>query len=929
MKLLFTVILVMVVVTTCKAQSKNCGPLSIPKNSNKDCTRGNREMSRCMFSCKTGYKKAKSSGRQRRCTCPRNRCSWKGRPIVCEKINVEVPDKEISCPLPSFDKATFAVVETSPSGAFFRVTVKPTKKVKNGWGVALVFPKPFPKDAKFSAGHVRVRRSNNSRILMLTNFKHNKDISYTKVYSFYIQITNLVIDNPSYLAAIAGFYEKPIQDAECILKPNVILPGDKTTPKPTTTTKPTEKPTTTKKPTTKTTTTKKATTTTKKPTTTTRKPTTTTRKPTTTQMTTPSNNDDCKILSNEGENPGYIVLNPGWQNGDSYEFTARAQIFGKRGELDDWTMKLEFSDPIDSIQVFVADLEGPYMDGKVWVLKPKSFNKIDQTRLQILIIPKSSSITAASDCIVTFCRNNALPDTGVTVSPTTTMKTTTRKETTTKKQTTTTKSNEVTESTNKPDNSNRCASNKPFSSLPSKSTQTDPSSFKPSRYTTSTKYDYNEVLHLSLLFYEAQRSGKLPSDNRIGFRGDSGLKDGCEVGLDLSKGYYDAGDNVKFGFPMAYTITTVAWGLIEFGDAYRAANEYNNGLDMIKWATDYFIAAHPSPNELYVQVADAGADHSRWERPEDGKRLLRVYKIDSSNPGSDVAAETAAALAAASILFAPEDKAYAAKLIKHAKQLYKFADTFRKAYHNSVPGAATYYKSWSGFNDELLWAVAWLYKATGEDQYLDTLRQRYDSYGAGNNPGEYSWDNKFPGVQVLMAEFTKQNKYRSNVERFMSYAMNIKRTPMGLTWKAKWGPNRYAANFAAIATFAANLEPKLSDKSVYINYAKEQINYLLGDNERQSSYVIGFGKNSPQKPHHRASSCPAWKSLPVAVCTFEALNRQGPNPHILYGALVGGPNENGGYTDDRKDYISNEVATDYNAGFQTAVAGLQFFAMEK
>ena len=78
----------------------------------------------------------------------------------------------------------------------------------------------------------------------------------------------------------------------------------------------------------------------------------------------------------------------------------------------------------------------------------------------------------------------------------------------------------------------------------------------------------------------------------------------------------------------------------------------------------------------------------------------------------------------------------------------KYKLVFRKAYHNSVPGAATYYKSWSGFNDELLWAVAWLYKATGEDQYLDTLRQRYDSYGAGNNPGEYSWDNKFPGVQV-------------------------------------------------------------------------------------------------------------------------------------------------------------------------------------
>ena len=54
-----------------------------------------------------------------------------------------------------------------------------------------------------------------------------------------------------------------------------------------------------------------------------------------------------------------------------------------------------------------------------------------------------------------------------------------------------------------------------------------------------TKYDYNQVLHLSLLFYEAQRSGKLPANNRIGWRGDSGLKDGCQDGVDLSKGYYD------------------------------------------------------------------------------------------------------------------------------------------------------------------------------------------------------------------------------------------------------------------------------------------------------------------------------------------------------------------------------------------------------
>jgi len=57
--------------------------------------------------------------------------------------------------------------------------------------------------------------------------------------------------------------------------------------------------------------------------------------------------------------------------------------------------------------------------------------------------------------------------------------------------------------------------------------------------TAATMFDYNEVLHMSILFYEAQRSGKLPTTSRILWRGDSGLKDGCDVGLDLAGGYYD------------------------------------------------------------------------------------------------------------------------------------------------------------------------------------------------------------------------------------------------------------------------------------------------------------------------------------------------------------------------------------------------------
>ena len=72
------------------------------------------------------------------------------------------------------------------------------------------------------------------------------------------------------------------------------------------------------------------------------------------------------------------------------------------------------------------------------------------------------------------------------------------------------------------------------------------------------KYAYNEVLDLSLQFYEAQRSGHLPADNRVPWRGDSFMQD------QVTGGYHDAGDLVKFGFPMAATITVLAWGGISF-----------------------------------------------------------------------------------------------------------------------------------------------------------------------------------------------------------------------------------------------------------------------------------------------------------------------------------------------------------------------------
>jgi len=53
------------------------------------------------------------------------------------------------------------------------------------------------------------------------------------------------------------------------------------------------------------------------------------------------------------------------------------------------------------------------------------------------------------------------------------------------------------------------------------------------------------------------------------------------------------------------------------------------------------------------------------------------YKITRNNPGTELAAETAAAMAACSVIFRQSNPRYADTLVQHAKELYEFADRFR------------------------------------------------------------------------------------------------------------------------------------------------------------------------------------------------------------------------------------------------------------
>jgi endoglucanase len=447
----------------------------------------------------------------------------------------------------------------------------------------------------------------------------------------------------------------------------------------------------------------------------------------------------------------------------------------------------------------------------------------------------------------------------------------------------------------------------------------------PSGAAAAPAHSYGEALQKSLFFYEAQVSGRKPAWNRVSWRGDSALRDGADAGLDLTGGWFDAGDHVKFGLPMAFTTTMLAWGAVENRAAYAGSGQLTHLLNNLRVPNDYFIKAHPAPNVLYGQVGKGDDDHKWWGPAEVMPMARPAYKIDASCGGTELAAETAAAMAASAMVFRPTDPAYADKLLTHARQLYTFADTVRKSYHECITDATAFYKSWSGYADELVWGAIWLYRATGDAAYLAKAEAGYDAQGNENQTSTkmykwtISWDNKQYGSYVLLAQLTGKQKYLDDANRWLDWftvgvnGEKVRTSPGGMVVVDSWGALRYAANTAFVALVHSDHLTDATRKARYHDFAVRQIDYALGANPRNSSYVIGFGANPPQNPHHRTAHGSWWDSQQVPEKTR----------HVLYGALVGGPSApDDKYTDSRGDYVMNEVATDYNAGFTSAVARL-------
>ncbi|CAK5275709.1 unnamed protein product [Mycena citricolor] len=488
---------------------------------------------------------------------------------------------------------------------------------------------------------------------------------------------------------------------------------------------------------------------------------------------------------------------------------------------------------------------------------------------------------------------------------------------------------------------------------------------------------WGNLLGNLLYFYEAQRSGNLTGTNtRVPWRNSSCVNDGHDVGLDLSGGYYDAGDYIKATFPLSFTLMSICWGGLDYGKGYDSTNQTAYLDAMVRYGLDYLIKAHSAPSNLYVLVGSTNLDDAYWGGDLNIPTDRPSYAVNDTHPGTDVAAGTAAAFAACSALYAGQgfggsysapaslkDTTYAATLLQHAQQLHSFAVNAtggQRTYQTSVPAVAQSYGS-STFGDELTISALFLAWANQSTAYFQEALGYYKQYQLAGQNSVFNWDSKTPGVFVLFSQIAQSSlsslagnlgPWQTECERYFDYILNNQgSTRGGLLYydgdsnDASLNPALNAAMLLERYSSMASSSGKMSSYRVGLAYwqiADPDAYYVLSElrpsparlrageqsHVRQvvllaSSampvflmsavpYVVGSNPNSPSNPHS------AMASGGNDIGNIDTSPAE--EAYVLYGAVIGGPDQHDRFFDIRSDWPETEVALDYNAPMLTLAA---------
>jgi endoglucanase len=435
--------------------------------------------------------------------------------------------------------------------------------------------------------------------------------------------------------------------------------------------------------------------------------------------------------------------------------------------------------------------------------------------------------------------------------------------------------------------------------------------------------DYKSLHNMLIQFYGYQRAGDKTIDNKNPFYKTSPFPHANDNigGKDLSSGWYDAGDFVKFGLPFSFSVYCLLKGYDVFPRGYDDVTSWDykgvpdNIPDILgeaKIATDYIMRAVVSSSQIVVDVGNADEDHK--ELSEDGYRnSSRVSnRTVYSAGGADVAGLYAASLALMAQVYKKHDAAYAASCLAKAKEAFTFAVANQKLSTQQKNGE--FYKT-DTFNDKLACGAVELYRATGEETYLTQAKAFQAKVGQHFYVLGYADAGDISAFELKRLGIAADGPWLSDVAFTMSRVVKATTaSPLikGAFINSDWGN----AGNAATAGFSAALAFMVSGDSKYLDFARSQAHWVAGISPFTQSYVVGYG-NGPTAPHHRND---------VAKL----------NGARLKGGVVSGPSPASGFDpakpeasswsfngSDASNYKNTEVALNYNAGMVGLVAFLR------
>lgn len=208
--------------------------------------------------------------------------------------------------------------------------------------------------------------------------------------------------------------------------------------------------------------------------------------------------------------------------------------------------------------------------------------------------------------------------------------------------------------------------------------------------------------------------------------------------------------------------------------------------------------------------------------------------LTEGDPGSEATGGAAAALAAASLLLKDDLPHWSANALAKARSLYTFASTNPKSFMQSsdpvVLNMGQLYSSDGNYADELAWAAAWLYKATGEDSYLQAASSWF-----GQTSFHYTLEvwNYYAADAVLLSQLdTSNSAYSSAAKQFFDTYLggSIGYTDAGAVYAYHWSSNAQVGNVAFLAAAHANNTAVIdtSYAARLLNFGHFQTDYLLG-----------------------------------------------------------------------------------------------------